>query len=100
MVARLLCAWDSSDKNTGVGCHSLFQGLFPTQGSNPDLLHWQVDCLPLSHQESPVIYSLKAMVGGHEFLPLKDRNAPETTEMFRVLFWVLGAQVYKLPRWR
>ena len=24
-------------KNTGVGCHSLLQGIFPTQGSNPHL---------------------------------------------------------------
>jgi len=26
---------DSPGKNTGVGCHALFQGIFPTQGSNP-----------------------------------------------------------------
>ena len=25
-------------KNTGVGCHALFQGIFLTQGSNPYLL--------------------------------------------------------------
>ena len=37
--ARLLCPWDFSDKNTGVGCHFLFQGIFPTQGSNSHLLH-------------------------------------------------------------
>ena len=30
---------DSPDKNTGVGCHILLQGIFPTQGSNPGLLH-------------------------------------------------------------
>ena len=48
-----LCPWDSSGKNTGVGCHSLLQGISLTQGSNPCLLHWQVDSLPLSHQESP-----------------------------------------------
>jgi len=29
-------------KNTGVGCNFLLQGIFPTQGSNPHLLHWQV----------------------------------------------------------
>ena len=32
-----------SSKNTGVGCHSLLQGIFPTQGWNPHLscfLHW------------------------------------------------------------
>ena len=27
-----------SGKNTGVGCHFLLQGIFPTQGSNPGLL--------------------------------------------------------------
>ena len=27
----------SPGKNTGVGCHALLQGIFPTQGSNPGL---------------------------------------------------------------
>ena len=31
---RLLRPWDSPGKNTGVGCHFLLQGIFPTQGSN------------------------------------------------------------------
>ena len=30
---------DSSGKNTGVGCHAILQGLFPTQELNPHLLH-------------------------------------------------------------
>ena len=42
---RLLCPWDSPGKHTGVGCHSLLQGLLPTQGSKPHLLHWQVGSL-------------------------------------------------------
>ena len=29
---RLLCQWDSPGKNTVVGCHFLFQGIFQTQG--------------------------------------------------------------------
>ena len=37
--ARFLCLWDSPGKNTGVGCRGLLQGIFPTQGSNPGLLH-------------------------------------------------------------
>ena len=37
--ARLLCPWDSPDKNTRVGFHALLQGIFPTQGWNPGLLH-------------------------------------------------------------
>ena len=36
--ARLLCLWDFPNKDTGVGCHFLFQGFFPTQGSNICLL--------------------------------------------------------------
>ena len=48
---RLLCSWNLPGKNTGVGCHFLFQGIFPTQGSNLRLLcllHWQADSLPLA----------------------------------------------------
>ena len=33
----MLCPWDFSGKKTRVGCHFLFQGIFPTQGSNPRL---------------------------------------------------------------
>ena len=36
-----------------VGCHSLPQGIFLTQGSNPHLLDWQADSSPLSHLGSP-----------------------------------------------
>ena len=39
-------------KHTGLGCHFLLQGIFPTQGSNLHLLHRQVDSLPLIYQES------------------------------------------------
>ena len=34
----LLCPWDSLGKNTGVDCHAVLQGIFPTQGSNPHVL--------------------------------------------------------------
>ena len=46
---RPLCPWDFPGKNTGVGCHALLQGIFPTQGSELCLLHllnWWVDYLP------------------------------------------------------
>ena len=39
-----------SRKKTGVGCHVLFQGIFPIQGSGLCLLcllHWQVGSLSL-----------------------------------------------------
>ena len=46
----------SPGKTTGVGCHALLQGTFPTQESNRHLLrllHWQAGSLPLSHWGSP-----------------------------------------------
>ena len=46
---------DSPGKNIGAGCHFLFQGIFLTQGSNPCLLHWQVDSSLMSLQGSPKI---------------------------------------------
>ena len=38
-------------KNTGVACHALLQGIFPTQELNLSLLgllHWQASSLPLA----------------------------------------------------
>ena len=54
LAHRLLCPWDSPGKNTGVGCHALLQGIFPTQGSNPGLTHCRWILYLLSHQGSPV----------------------------------------------
>ena len=36
---RLLHPWDFPGKSTGVDCHFLLQGIFPTQGLNPSLPH-------------------------------------------------------------
>ena len=42
----------------GLSCSEAC-GIFLDQGSNPGLLHWQADPLPLSHQGSPTIDFLK-----------------------------------------
>ena len=55
--AKLPCPWDFLGKNAGVGCHFLFQGIFPTQDWNPSLLYllnWQADSLPPYHLGSPI----------------------------------------------
>ena len=47
---------NSPGKTTGVSCHFLLQGIFPTQGSNSRLLlllHWQADSLPLAPPGKP-----------------------------------------------
>ena len=54
--ARLLCPWDSPDKNTPVGCHALLWGIFLIQGQNPCLLHCRQVLYHLSNQGSPKCY--------------------------------------------
>jgi len=49
-------------KNTGTGCLSLLQGIFPTQGSDTDLLHCKKIPYHLSHQGSPMPYSRFSLV--------------------------------------
>ena len=57
LPARPLRPWNFPGKNTGVGCHFLLQGIFPTQGSNLGLLrgrwilypHREVSKAPLIH---------------------------------------------------
>ena len=59
---RFLSPWDCPGKNTRVGCHALFQGIFQTQESNPhllSLLHVRQILYPLSHLESSVIGMLQ-----------------------------------------
>ena len=51
----LYSPWNSPGQNTGVGSLFLLQGIFPTQGSNPDLLHCRRILYQLSHKGSPII---------------------------------------------
>ena len=48
--ARVLCPCGSPGKNTRVGCHPLLQGIFPTQGSSPGLLHL-LHCRQMLYQD-------------------------------------------------
>ena len=59
----LLCPWDSPGKNTGVGCYTRLQGIFPTQGLNPYLLcllQWQAGSLPLAPPGKPCLNIMQA----------------------------------------
>ena len=61
--ARLLCPWDFPGKNTGMGCHFLCQGIFPTQGLNLHLL-----CLLHCRQ---ILYQVFKDINNREGLKLK-----------------------------
>ena len=61
--------WDFPCRNTGVGCHFLLQGIFPAQGSNLlllDLLHWQVDFLPVAPPGGLRELILKSVTGNSQ----------------------------------
>ena len=47
--------WNFPGQNTGVGCLSLLQGIFPNQGSNPGLPHCRQILYQLSYKGSPRI---------------------------------------------
>ena len=49
--------WNFLGQNTGVSCHFLLQGIFPTQGLNLRLLDQRADSLPLHHLGSPQQHS-------------------------------------------
>ena len=54
---RLLCPWGFSRQESGVGCHALLQGIFPTQGLNQSLLrllHCRQILYQLSYQGNPL----------------------------------------------
>ena len=60
-LARLLCTWDSSGNNIRMGCCTLLQGIFLTQGSNTrplSLLHLSVGSLPLAPPEDQYLLGL------------------------------------------
>ena len=87
-------------KNTGVGCHFLLQGIFPTQGSDLSLLcllHWQVDSLPLHHLGSPLLD--QGM--GNPQLQMADCIYCTTHSYIRILsiqgFWCLRGSWNQFP---
>ena len=89
IAVRLLCPWDSPGKNTGVGCHFLLQGIFPTQESNPCLfclLHWQEGSLPLGPPGKP-----------NNLLGIKYIKPHLTLGLFKNTYSLVAQSVKNLP---
>ena len=59
---RLLYPWNFPGKNTGVDCHALLQEIFPTQGSNPHLLHHRQILYCWATGEAPVDTYLESTI--------------------------------------
>ena len=56
-LARLPCPWNFPGKNIELGCHFLLWQTFPVLGSNPCLLHPQVDSYRWANREACPCYS-------------------------------------------
>ena len=69
-----LSTGDSPDKNIGVGCHALLQGIFPVQESNPGLPHCRLILYHLSHQGSPRILEWVAYPFSRGNFPTQELN--------------------------
>ena len=65
----MVCPRNSLRKNTGVGSHSLLQGIFQTQGSKQGLLHCRQIFYHLCYQGLVYTYSLVPNLGANHLLP-------------------------------
>ena len=68
--SRLICPWDFPGKNTGVSCQFLLQGILPTQGLNPSLLHCRRILYRLNHQGSPLLRLMEDFWSAHGIVTL------------------------------
>ena len=77
---------DSPGRNTGVGCHGVFQGIFPIQWSNPGFPHCRWILYLVSHQGSPRGTSKRPLAGTKE-LPKEDwPRGPQVRAAAQALF--------------
>ena len=76
---RFLCPGN----NTGMGCHSLLQRIFPTQGSNPDFLHHRQILYYLSYLGRPEYIGAQK-----EFTELKCVDVPGQSEPSSLLHYL------------
>ena len=84
---------DSLVKNTGVGCHALLQGIFPTQGLNLGLPHCRQILYKLSHKGSPSQLSSKHFYWFFSYPLLKKKKTGTKPSgflksLFFMIFWI------------
>ena len=80
--------WNSLDQNAEVGTHSLLQGIFPTQGSNPSVPHYRRVLYQLSHQWRPISRAES------KSLPNTLEILSDTKHLFRYLWLINYHRVY------
>ena len=77
--------WNSPGQSIGVGSLSLLQGLFPTQGSNPDLPHCRRILYQLSHKEQKEVLKWVRGMNDNESYP-GSTLSPHWSVAFRIYY--------------
>ena len=81
---------DSPVENTGVGCHAFLQGIFPSQWSNPGLLHFRGVLYHLSYQGSPRILEWVAYSFSRESSLLRNQTRVSCISSRFFISWATG----------
>ena len=69
-----------------MGCHFLLQGIFPTQGSNPGLLHCRQISYQLSYGEKPLGGAANSRVWAEKALSTRPAQRQDTLHIL-TLCW-------------
>ena len=89
---RLLCPWDFPGKNTGVGCHALLHGIFPTQVIKPTSL--------MSHVLTGGFFTTST-IQGHAITPYLVSSEYFLSLTWYTTFWSMAmSEVYFLCKTR
>ena len=95
---QALLSMNFPGKNTREGCHFLLQRIFPTQGSNPGLLHCRQILYRLSYKGSPNSFWGTSNLNNIEsFIPIKQYISPVILVFFNFsqqCFVVFSVQVF------
>ena len=86
---QALLSMEYPGKNTGVGYHFFLMEIFPTQGSNPYLLHhvhWKVDSLSLSYMGK---HQLRSDFFVNTYTYVRVCTHTHTHTHIHVYFWTL-----------
>ena len=82
--------WNSPGQNTAVGSLSVLQGIFPTQGSNPGLLHCRCILLPAEPQGKPKNTGVGSLTLLQWIFPTQESN--QSLLHYRQILYELSCQ--------
>ena len=85
--------WNCPGQDTGVGSLSLLQGIFPTQGLNPDLPHGSQILYQLSYQGSSNEEELKSLL-----MKVKEESEKENSTSGPITSWQIDGETMETVR--